>query len=88
MRRRRRKTLQRKLPLAPSSRISLPRTVKEEAISALADLIAEVMRQPNRTPREGGGPHRIYSPVRLVLCHDFERIELTEPFGVDRQLSG
>ncbi len=55
MRRRRRETLQRKLPLAPSPRISLPRAVKEEAVSTLADLIAEVMRQPDRTPREGGG---------------------------------
>ena len=55
MRHRRRKTQQRKLPLAPPARIILPRAVKEEAISALADLIAEVMRQPDRTPREGGG---------------------------------
>ena len=31
-------------------------------------------------------PHN--SPVRLVLCHDFERIELTEPFVVDRRLFG
>ncbi len=55
MRQRRRKTLQRKLPLVPPPRISLPKAVKEEAVSALADLIAEVMRQPVRTPREGGG---------------------------------
>lgn len=55
MRQRRRKTLQRKLPLAPVPRISLPRAVKEEAVSVLADLIAEVMRQPVRMPREGGG---------------------------------
>lgn len=55
MRHRRRKTVQRKFPLAPPLRINLPRAVKEEAISALADLIAEVMRQPDRTPREGGG---------------------------------
>ena len=54
MRHRRRKTLQRKLPLAPPPRISLPRAVKEEAVSLLADLIAEV-RQQDRTPREGGG---------------------------------
>ena len=55
MRHRRRKTLQRKLPLAPAPRINLPRAVKEEAVSALADLIAEVMRQSDRTLREGGG---------------------------------
>ena len=55
MRHRRRKTLQRKLPFAPPPRISLPRAVKEEAVSLLADLIAEVMRQPDRTPRKGGG---------------------------------
>lgn len=55
MRHRRRKTLQRKLPLAPLARISLPRAVKKEVASLLADLIAEVMRQPDRTPREGGG---------------------------------
>ena len=55
MRHRKRKTLQRKLVLAPPPRINLPRAVKEEAVSALADLIAEVMRQPDRTPREGGG---------------------------------
>ena len=55
MRQRRRKTLQKKLPLAPAPRISLPRAVKEEAVSVLADLIAEVMRHPVRTPREGGG---------------------------------
>ena len=55
MRHRRPKPLQRKLPLAPPPRIGLPRAVKEETVSALADLIAEVMRQPDRTPREGGG---------------------------------
>lgn len=55
MRHRRRKTLQRKLPLAPPPRINLPRAVKETAVSLLADLIAEVMRQPDLAPREGGG---------------------------------
>ena len=56
MRRRKRKTLQRKLPLTPPLRISLPTAVEEMAVSSLADLIAEVMREePKRTPREGGG---------------------------------
>ena len=55
MRHRRRKALQRKLSVAPPLRINLPRAVKEEAISALVDLIAEAMRQPDRTSREGGG---------------------------------
>jgi len=55
MRHRRGKTLQRKLPLVPLPLINLPGAVKEEAVSALADLIAEVMRQPDPAPREGGG---------------------------------
>ena len=55
MRRRNRKTLQRELALTPAPRINLPRAVKEMAVPSLADLIAEVMRQPDRTPREGGG---------------------------------
>ena len=50
-----RKTLQRTLPLAPSPRISLPKAVKGTAISLLAELIAEVMRPPDRPRRKGGG---------------------------------
>ncbi len=50
MRHRGQKTPQRKLPLAPPPRINP--TVKEEAVSSLADLIAEVMRQPDAPGRE------------------------------------
>ncbi len=56
MRRRKRKTLQRRLALTPPPRITLPKAVKAMAVSSLADLIAEVMRdQAERTPRDGGG---------------------------------
>ena len=55
MRHRRREVLQRMLPFVPPPRINLPSVVKEMAISALVDLIVEVMRPPARTPREGGG---------------------------------
>ena len=56
MRHRKRKTLQRKLPLTPPLRISPPTAVEEMAVSSLAELIAAVMREePKQTPREGGG---------------------------------
>ncbi len=56
MRRRKRKTLQRKLALTPPPRITLPKAVKEMAVASLAELIAEVMREePVRMPRDGGG---------------------------------
>ena len=55
MRRRKRRTLQRRLALTPPPRITLPKAVKEMAVSSLADLIVEVMREhPERTPRDGG----------------------------------
>lgn len=55
MRHRTRETLQRKLPFVPPPRIHLPRAVQEMAVSSLAALIAAVMRQPDLTPRKGGG---------------------------------
>ena len=56
MRRRKRKTLQRRLALTPPPRITLAKAVKSMAVSSLADLIAEVMQEhPERTPRDGGG---------------------------------
>ena len=56
MRRRKRKTLQRRLALTPPPRINLPKAVKEMAVSSLAELITEVMREdPVRMPRDGGG---------------------------------
>lgn len=55
MRRRKRRTLQRRLALTTPPRITLPKAVKKMAVSSLADLIAEVMREhPERTPRDGG----------------------------------
>ena len=56
MRRRKRKALQREPALTPAPRINLPKAVEEMAVSSLADLIAEVMREePERMPRDGGG---------------------------------
>ena len=55
MRRRTRKTLQRRLALTPPPRITLPKAVTAMAVTSLADLIAQVMReQPERRPRDGG----------------------------------
>ena len=61
MRYRRRKTLQRKLPLTPPHRINLPRAGKEEAMSSTTVLTAAQMertgcvyvRQPQRVPQPG-----------------------------------
>lgn len=36
-------------------RISLPKAMKKIAVSLVAELIAVVTRQPDRTPRDGGG---------------------------------
>jgi len=55
MRHRRENTLQRKLPLTPALRITLPHATKEMAVQSLSELIAAVMRQdPDRTSRDEG----------------------------------